>query len=59
VEMDLKDGLVKDIEIEVGSMNYVQMLDYIGIPFQCSRCQKGEILLRDIHSIKMPNLYFT
>jgi hypothetical protein len=27
VELALKDGLVEDIEIEVGSQNHVQMLD--------------------------------
>ena len=38
VDMDLREGLTEDIKIEVGNRQYIQTLDYVGIPFKCSRC---------------------
>ena len=39
VELDLKGGSVEDIEIERGGRHYVQMLEYVGIPFKCTNCR--------------------
>lgn len=44
VKLDLRKGLEEEMVIEVGRRCYVQCLDYLGIPFHCSRCHIYEYL---------------
>jgi hypothetical protein len=38
VEMNIHGGLPELLEIEWRGKQYSQRLDYLGIPFRCSRC---------------------
>jgi hypothetical protein len=53
VELDPSEGLYESIKLVVGNQNYVQLLDYLNLPFWCVRfhcvvhvvvdCDKGPI----------------
>lgn len=47
VEVDLKKGVVKYIEIEVQGRQPSQFVDYVGIPFWCTRCHIYDYLASD------------
>lgn len=46
VDLDVRQGLFESINIVMGDMSYVQILDYVNIPFRCSWCRRvGHILV--------------
>jgi hypothetical protein len=47
VEMDLREALVEAIDIKVHRWNYTQTLDYVNVPFQCTRCHTYVHLAKD------------
>jgi len=38
VELDIHQGLPKNLEIDWRGRRYLQRLDYLGVPFRCSYC---------------------
>jgi hypothetical protein len=38
VNIDIRQGLEFELEIETSSGSFIQLLDYEGVPFQCHRC---------------------
>jgi hypothetical protein len=47
VEIDIHSGLLETLEIVWRGHHLSQSLDYLGIPFRCSRCRKTGHLWRD------------
>jgi hypothetical protein len=47
VEIDIHSGLLESLEISWHGHHFFQPLDYLGIPFRCSNCQKMGHLWRD------------
>ena len=47
--MDLRKGLVADIDIRLGDTVFNQTLDYVGIPFKCNRCHSYGHLVSNCH----------
>ena len=52
VDMDLGNGLLNGLDIEVCDPSYKEALDYINIPFKGAKCSKYENLkiLRCVYS---------
>ena len=44
VDMDLGNGLLKGLDIELCDPSYKEALDYINIPFKGSKCNKYDYL---------------
>jgi len=40
VEVDTHAGLSEVLEIEWRDLSFMQRLDYLGLPFRCSRCRR-------------------
>jgi hypothetical protein len=40
VDLDPHQGLFVSMELVMGDCNYTQHLDYVNIPFQCSKCHQ-------------------
>jgi hypothetical protein len=49
VEVDLREDLLEEIEIEMGVRNWCQNIDYWWLPFRCYRCHEVDIY--NIHVI--------
>ena len=47
VALDLRQGLYESMELVIGDKSYTQTLDYLNVPFCCSRCHKVGRLLVD------------
>jgi len=47
VEIDIHAGLLESLEIEWRGHLLTQRLDYLGIPFRCSRCRRTGHLHRE------------
>jgi hypothetical protein len=47
VEVDIHAGLSEVLEIEWRGLLFTQRLDYLGIPFRCTRCRRTGHLRRD------------
>ena len=49
VLLNIRKGLVADIDIRIGDTVINQTLDYIGIPFRCNRCHCYGHLFSNCH----------
>ena len=47
VEMDISVGLPAEVEILCQERLFLQRLDYLNIPFHCSRCREVDHLRRE------------
>jgi hypothetical protein len=47
VEVDIHGGLLENLEIDWRGFIYTQRMDYLGVPFRCSRCRQTGHLKKD------------
>jgi hypothetical protein len=47
VELDPSEGLYESMKLIVGDRTYVQLLDYLNVPFWCVRCHRVGHVVND------------
>ena len=47
VDIDVRDGLLVEMDIEVDGVHFNQNIDYSSLPFHCNKCHSFENLAKD------------
>jgi hypothetical protein len=47
VDLDISKGLFESIDLVLEGKRYVQLLDYVNIPFRCSKCHLYGHVMKD------------